>query len=252
MDAAKVRLAEKIDTWVMTVVNNGGGDEQLLEGMYAYMDAFKQLLDTCSKLEMTLLAQRYDGFYRFANLLERLAQGIADGVIEVPADASLPGKTKRKRPLARKRPLKPKPQRQRQQIRHTRDKLPLFTEMIRGTLNNTEEQTALFMAARDKPHVLDDATVDRALRAYQEQIETIPLHERQLRWWLEEPMTEAQQYQVNDLLAQLTTLRERTQAVLDLLTALRQGTIDRILEMDDAELGRRFLRGELGKLPGWE
>ncbi|MBK8129230.1 MAG: hypothetical protein IPK53_10040 [bacterium] len=75
---------------MLSILNQGGGDEQILEGMHAYMDTFKQLLDTCTRLEMTLLAQRYDGFYRFANLLERLAQAIADGVIEVPSDAPLP------------------------------------------------------------------------------------------------------------------------------------------------------------------
>ena len=90
MNAEKVRLAEAIDTWVLSVLSQGGGDEQILEGMHAYMDTFKQLLDTCTRLEMTLLAQRYDGFYRFANLLERLAQAIADGVIEVPPDAPRP------------------------------------------------------------------------------------------------------------------------------------------------------------------
>jgi hypothetical protein len=42
----KRALAEKIDAWVMEVVSPGGDDEQLLEGMYDYMDPFKQLLDS--------------------------------------------------------------------------------------------------------------------------------------------------------------------------------------------------------------
>jgi hypothetical protein len=37
----KRALAEKIDAWVIGVVSNGGGDEQLLEGMYDYMDTFE-------------------------------------------------------------------------------------------------------------------------------------------------------------------------------------------------------------------
>ena len=49
-----------------------------------YMPTFKQLLDTCTGAEMDLLCERYDGFYRFAQLLERLAEGIADGSIPVP------------------------------------------------------------------------------------------------------------------------------------------------------------------------
>jgi hypothetical protein len=33
---------------------------------------------------MDVLCERYNGFYRFAKLLENLAQGIADGSIPVP------------------------------------------------------------------------------------------------------------------------------------------------------------------------
>lgn len=33
---------------------------------------------------MDMLCERYNGFYRFATLLERLAEGIADGSIPVP------------------------------------------------------------------------------------------------------------------------------------------------------------------------
>lgn len=250
MNANKVHLAETIDTWVLSVLNQGGGDEQLLEGMHAHMDTFKQLLDSCTPLEMTLLAQRYDGFYRFANLLERLAQAIADGVIEVPPDAQLPdNQGKPKKP----RLLKPKPKRRaakQQQIRHPIDMLPVFTEMILGTLQNTEEQYASFLEARPKPHVLDDTIVNRALRLYEAQLADIPLHEQQLRWWLTEALSEAQRYQVNDLLVRLARLREQNLALLDLLAELKQGTIDRILEMDDEELGRRALGGELGDWPG--
>jgi hypothetical protein len=252
MAANKIHLAEAIDTWVLSVLSNGGGDDQILEGMHAYMDTFKQLLDTCTRLEMALLAQRYDGFYRFASLLERLAQAIADGDIEVPQDGPLPDNQDKPQ---KARVLKPKPKRQaakQQQIRHAIDMLPFFTEMILGTLNNTEEQYASFLEARPKPHVLDDAIVDPALRLYQAQLEDIALHEQQMHWWLAEPLTEAQRTQVNDLLTKLAALRDLNLALLDLLAELKQGTIDSILEMDDEELGRHVLRREVGHWPDTE
>ena len=59
----------------------GGGDESLLMLMAAYMGTFKQLLDTCTGADLDALCARYDGFYRFATLLERLAEGSADGSI---------------------------------------------------------------------------------------------------------------------------------------------------------------------------
>jgi hypothetical protein len=237
VDKRKKALAEKIDAWVIDIVSAGGGDEQLLEGMYDYMDAFKQLLDSCSTLEMNMLAQRYIGFARFAHLLELLAQEIADGAIEVPPDAPLPEQPRKPARQRRSRVKRRAAAQQREQIRRPIDMLPLFTEMIIGTIHNTEEQYQTFAAVRHKPHVLDDAIVDRALRLYEEQLDDVALHERQMHWWLSENLSEAQRYQVNDLLAKLSGLRTRTQELLTLLAEIKQGTIDRILEMDDAELG---------------
>ncbi len=80
----QTRLAVSIDRHVNSVVASGGGDEELLVSLYDHMGTFKQLLDTCSREEMDILCQQYDGFYRFAKLLENLAQGIVDGTIPVP------------------------------------------------------------------------------------------------------------------------------------------------------------------------
>jgi hypothetical protein len=48
------------------------------------MGTFKQLMDVSTQQEMNELCQRYDGFYRFAFLLDQLAEGIANGTINVP------------------------------------------------------------------------------------------------------------------------------------------------------------------------
>ena len=80
----QTHLARIIEKHVNQIVDNGGGDEELLVSMYDHMGTFKQLLDSSTQQEMNELCQRYDGFYRFANLLERLAEGIANGTISVP------------------------------------------------------------------------------------------------------------------------------------------------------------------------
>jgi hypothetical protein len=86
LTAQQIDLAVSIDRYVNQVVANGEGEEALLRSMADHMGAFKQLLDTCSRRETDLLCQRYDGFYRFARLLETLAQGLADGTIPVPPE----------------------------------------------------------------------------------------------------------------------------------------------------------------------
>ncbi len=76
--------AKKIDTWVKGVLAKGGGDEEILAGMYPYMNGFKGIMDNAAAGEMNMLTQRYEGFYQFAKLLEKLAGGIQDGKIDVP------------------------------------------------------------------------------------------------------------------------------------------------------------------------
>ena len=78
------QLALTIDTHVKQVLAHDGGDEALLLSLADTMPTFKQLLDTCTGEEMDILCDRYDGFHRFAKLLEMLAEGIADGSIPVP------------------------------------------------------------------------------------------------------------------------------------------------------------------------
>lgn len=80
----QTQLAETINTHVTKVLAHGGGDEALLLSLTDSMPTFKQLLDACTSADMDLLCDRYDGFSRFATLLDRLAGGIADGSILVP------------------------------------------------------------------------------------------------------------------------------------------------------------------------
>lgn len=80
---AHIHIAETLDRHVKQTLASGG-TEELLVSLYDYMGLFKQLLETCSPQEIDTLCERYDGFYRFAKLLENLAQGIADGTIPVP------------------------------------------------------------------------------------------------------------------------------------------------------------------------
>ncbi|MDE1480674.1 arylsulfatase regulator [Xenorhabdus bovienii] len=62
------------------------GDGQLLQGCYDYMGAFKQVIDCSSKVQMDYICLQYPGFFRFAKLMGLLAEGIADGLIQVPKD----------------------------------------------------------------------------------------------------------------------------------------------------------------------
>ena len=86
LSAEQRQLAMLIDAHVNQYPDTELGDEQLLRTIYDYMDAYKRVMDGSTRAQMDYLYQQYDGFYRFAKLLEAIAQGIDDGVIDVPKD----------------------------------------------------------------------------------------------------------------------------------------------------------------------
>ena len=84
ISSKKRKLASIIDKGVSKFPDSENGNIQLLQNSYEYMDTFKRLMDSCSKEEMNFLCNQLNGLYRFAKLLENMAQGIRDGRISVP------------------------------------------------------------------------------------------------------------------------------------------------------------------------
>ncbi len=80
----QLQMIKIIDDYAIRFPYTETGDAELLQSCYDYMEAFKRVMDTTTSQQMDYICQNYDGFYRFAKMLELLAQGIADGVIEVP------------------------------------------------------------------------------------------------------------------------------------------------------------------------
>ena len=122
--------------------------------------------------------------------------------------------------------------------------LPMIAQLIRGTLENTNEQYQTLLPAEDKPHVLDDALVDRVIRLYTAQAEDMTLFEEQLARWKKEHLTPAQKQEIHLLNEQLQQLRELETKILSLAEKLKQGTIDSILRKSDAELAIEVLSGK--------
>lgn len=86
LSAEQLQMARIVHEYTLRFPLTETGDEQLLQTCYDYMDAFKRVMDSTSRIQMDYICQQYDGFYRFAKLMEMLAQSIADGVIDVPKD----------------------------------------------------------------------------------------------------------------------------------------------------------------------
>jgi len=120
----------------------------------------------------------------------------------------------------------------------------LIASMIDGALRDTTDHLQTLTAVQAKPHVLDDATVDRSVRVHAEQLEFVDIYERQLRRWQAERPSAAQQRELDRLEQQNRRLREVTMAVLAAAQELRKGTINHVMARSDLELGLAALLGQ--------
>jgi len=117
--------------------------------------------------------------------------------------------------------------------------------MIDGALAETQEQYQTLLEAKPRPHVLDDYTVGWVTKVYGDQRQDVALYAEQIARWANEPLTTAQRDEVARLKGQVKKLGEVTAAILSLAQELKAaGTIDRLLEKSDVEVGLEFLEGK--------
>lgn len=86
LTAGQQQLAKIVHDYTCRFPTTENGDALLLQGCYDYMKAFKQVMDSASKVQRDYICLQYPGFFRFAKSMELLAKGIADGIINIPKD----------------------------------------------------------------------------------------------------------------------------------------------------------------------
>jgi hypothetical protein len=119
--------------------------------------------------------------------------------------------------------------------------MPLIASMITASLNDTREHLGTLTKAKDRPHVLDDATIDRVEQVHTEQMQYIDIYTRQIARWRTAKPSAVQAKELDRMEKQNQQLRDVTTDVLALAGELRKGTIERVLGMSDLELGLRTL-----------
>ena len=121
--------------------------------------------------------------------------------------------------------------------------MPLISRMIDTALNDTRKHLDTLSKAKDRPHVLDDATIDRVEQMHTEQMEFVDIYTQQITRWRKEKPSAAQSTELGRMGEQNHQLRGVTADVLALASELRKGTIERVLGMSDLELGLQYLLG---------
>src|SRR3954454_8659520 len=77
-------IAARIDARVKRLLRGGGDDLAVFMAMADRMPDFKRVMDAAGQEGMDELCRRFDGFYRYAKILEDIAAGLESGDIEVP------------------------------------------------------------------------------------------------------------------------------------------------------------------------
>lgn len=125
--------------------------------------------------------------------------------------------------------------------------MPTIATHIDGMLAAHQEQYANLQQAKDRPHVLDDYTVQRVIQAFTTAQQDLPLFDEQLRRWGAEMTTTAQRLEIIRLKKQMMKLHEVVDNVLQLADRLAKGTIEKQLAKSDEELGLEYLKRMLGE-----
>jgi hypothetical protein len=123
--------------------------------------------------------------------------------------------------------------------------LSIIAFMLDGMTDSAEEQLVNLQQAEERPHVLDNATLDRLTRVYTEQQDDLWLYEEQLARWQKQSGAVGQQAEIARLDQRLIRLRTLVHELLERAQQLRPYTIDAILAKSDLELALDVLTGKI-------
>jgi hypothetical protein len=122
--------------------------------------------------------------------------------------------------------------------------LPQVAHALDSMAQNSGNQIRALESGLDQPHMFDDWIIDRTIQAYEKALDHCSLMSEQLNRWLTTDLRSDQRSEVERLIEVNQQIRAGNERVLDLCSQIKQGTIDRIMEMDDCELGIAALAGK--------
>lgn len=96
-----------------------------------------------------------------------------------------------------------------------------------------------------RPYLLDDATLDRVDQVHGDEQQWLGFCKEQLRRWQQDQPASPEAREIARLAMKIERLRPLVTEILALSAKIRTGTIDRIMEMSDLELGLKALLGQL-------
>ncbi len=127
---------------------------------------------------------------------------------------------------------------------HPIENLSLISQVIKGSLKETQGLTNLLNQTKDRPEILDDTMINRAIKQYQVGLDFVPIYREQLRRWQELKLTDSQSTQVTELQKDVETMQVLYTDGLAMSEKMAESTIDKVMGMGDIELALKFLSGK--------
>jgi hypothetical protein len=127
--------------------------------------------------------------------------------------------------------------------------LPMVRSNSEGQLADLRTLLASLKAGRAKPHVFDDATIERVIRVHTETLTFLPYTRRQLDRWKTEHPSAAEQQMIQIIRAEVDETEKVLHEVLALAREISVGTVEKVLGMSEFEVALAALAG---KRPGLE
>jgi hypothetical protein len=126
---------------------------------------------------------------------------------------------------------------------HPISMIPMLSTMISGQLEEAKNQYENLLQAKPKPYVLNDEIIERIIKVFTEQLDYICLYENQIsKWQHEETLTPKIKLDLDRSQTQLQDLSKVLINLLALAAELKKGTIEKVMEKSDLELGLEFLK----------
>ncbi len=120
--------------------------------------------------------------------------------------------------------------------------LPMLLKSSKEQLQEALTQLANFESCKLKPHILDDATLDRTIKAYISQQEACPCFINQCtKWRKEEQLTAQQKTSIDELEKSIQELIQVSQQIIFLAKEFKPHSIDSILAKSDMAVALDFL-----------
>ena len=123
--------------------------------------------------------------------------------------------------------------------------LPTFVGQVDQLIETLEEKHKLFIEAQANPASLDDDIIDRALRIFQKNTEHIGCYYEQLIKWRKEALSDNHNKSLDVFAQKIAQARNLNTKLINLTNEIKETTINKILEKDDAELALDFLSKNL-------